>query len=66
MQEDDSPVWNYLQGSLHGNTVFEVTQIHHLDHLLMDMDIKLVLKAMYGDKIFKTKADVGWKNIKIR
>jgi len=66
MQEDDSAVWNYLQGSLHGNTVFEVTQIHHLDHLLMDMDIKLVLKAMYGDKIFKTKADVGWKNIKIR
>jgi hypothetical protein len=26
----------------------------------------LVLKAMYGDKIFKTKADVGWKHIKIR
>ena len=66
MQEDDSAVWNYLQGSLQGNTVFEVTQIHHLDHLLMDMDIKMVLKQMYGEKVFKTKADVGWKEIKIR
>jgi hypothetical protein len=26
----------------------------------------MVLKQMYGDKIFKTKADVGWKDIKIR
>ena len=66
MQDDSSAVWNSLQGSLHGQTVFEVTQIHYLDHLLMDMDIKMVLKQMYGDRIFKTKADVGWKDIKIR
>jgi hypothetical protein len=33
----------------------------YLDELLLDGDIKNVLKKMYGEKEYKKKGNIGWK-----
>jgi hypothetical protein len=61
MQDDNSSVWNYLRGHLQGIKVSRTNVMKYLDELLLDGDIKNVLKKMYGEKEYKKKGNVGWK-----
>ena len=65
MQDDNSSVWSYLRGHLQGLKVCRLNVIEYLDELLLDADIKSVLKKMYGEKEYKKKGNVGWKKYSI-
>ena len=61
MQDENSSVWTYLRSHLQGVQVARVNFIEYLDELLLDAEIKNVLKKMYGNPEFKKKGNLGWK-----